>query len=482
METKAAKVPFAEVSVLALALILTLVFMVSGCGLVVGSSEPKAGPAPEVAGVARAKCGPGSNEETGLQGQVPKADRDSGRSLMPYSCNLEPVGQWQGQGASWQFAWYDTCGYYDQKSPNDLLEEPGTVVVDAKDSAHPVASDHLQTPAMIDPWESLKVNEQRALLGAVNGTNGAGGPEFDFYDVKKDCAHPVLLATASFPGTYGHEGNWSPDGLTYWGSGSAQAATLGTARPDVAVNPVDVSDPTAPVLLLNWNAQHGSPAGVHGLSISEDGNRGYFANLTNNGLLIVDTSQIQSRKASPTMSVVGEVTWSDGAVMQHTVPFTSKGKKYVLFTDEGGFGAARIIDISNEAAPTIVSKLKLEIHLPENASAAAADGAYGLIQYDGHYCSVDRPIDPTVVGCGYAWSGIRVFDIRDVAAPKEIAYYNPGAKTEELPGSQTPMADRADKCTAQVRFIPERGELWTTCQNNGFLALKFTNGAWPFKD
>ena len=60
-------------------------------------------------------------------------------------------------------------------------------------------------------------------------------------------------------------------------------------------------------------------------------------------------------------------------------------------------------------------------------------------------------------------------------------YYNPGGTVAEHAGSQTP-AGGADKCTAQVRFIPERGELWTTCQNHGFLALRFTNGAWPFPD
>jgi len=25
----------------------------------------------------------------------------------------------------------------------------------------------------------------------------------------------------------------------------------------------------------------------------------------------------------------------------------------------------------------------------------------------------------------------------------------------------------------------KRGMLWTTCQDNGFLMLKFTNGVWP---
>jgi hypothetical protein len=54
-----------------------------------------------VAAVPKAHCGPGSSPETGLQGQVPRRDRESGRSALGYRCNLELVGRYQGQGASW---------------------------------------------------------------------------------------------------------------------------------------------------------------------------------------------------------------------------------------------------------------------------------------------------------------------------------------------------------------------------------------------
>ena len=37
----------------------------------------------------------------------------------------------------------------------------------------------------------------------------------------------------------------------------------------------------------------------------------------------------------------------------------------------------------------------------------------------------------------------------------------------------------ADWCSAQVRFYAPRNELWTTCTDNGFLVLRFTNGAYP---
>ena len=76
-----------------------------------------------------------------------------------------------------------------------------------------------------------------------------------------------------------------------------------------------------------------------------------------------------------------------------------------------------------------------------------------------------------------------MFDIRDPVHPKEIAYYNPPAVTTPSPGSQNNRASatgRPDHCSAQVRLDASTGMLYTTCQDNGFLALKFTNGVWPF--
>ncbi|HUR41425.1 MAG TPA: hypothetical protein VM240_09700 [Verrucomicrobiae bacterium] len=449
---------------------MTLVLM--GCGVGSSSSAPTA----VVEVPPRAACAEGGLPETALQGQVTQEDRTSGRSAQGYSCNLELVGQSQGEGASWQHAWFDDCAYYSQSSAQlAQLASPGVIVVNVANPATPVASGSLDTPAMTDPWESLKVNEQRALLGAVHGaagalTPGTQGPEFDVYDVSGDCAQPQLLSTTAFPDTLGHEGDWAPDGLTYYG-------TNGTGGGSGQVNAIDVTDPLQPTLIFRDLSRQ-----VHGLAISDDGNRGYFASFSNNGLQIVDLSAIQSRAAAPVITPVGAVAWEDGTLAQHAIPFTRDGKPYLVFVDEGGHGAARIIDISNEALPVVVSKLKLEVHLPENCAATTPEGGCNnIFVYDGHYCGIDRAVDTTAVACGYFESGVRVFDIRDVANPKEIAYYNPPALAEPGPGSQH-GGGTADRCTSQVRFVPERRELWTTCQDNGFVVLRFADGVWPFAE
>jgi hypothetical protein len=134
--------------------------------------------------------------------------------------------------------------------------------------------------------------------------------------------------------------------------------------------------------------------------------------------------------------------------------------------------------------------------MPENDEQFMTDTATNgtVFRYEAHYCGVDRLQDPTALACGYFQSGIRVFDIRDPYKPTEIAYYNPPAqvgKADQLKGSEHAHGYvaaglggapdlTADWCSAQVRFVRERGEIWTTCQDNGFMILKFTNGVWPF--
>jgi hypothetical protein len=262
-----------------------------------------------------------------------------------------------------------------------------------------------------------------------------------------------------------------------------------------------------------------APGRVHGLAFSDDGNRGYIAiagtggasptrvpgTPDNNGLLILDTSQVQARVANPQINVVSVIVWGDGSTAQHTIPIKVNGKPYVVQVDEGGSGGnnmagwvaacaagmppwnmARIIDISDETKPTIASRLQLENNDPKNCNAVIPDlaGISGFT-YGSHYCSVDNKKAATTLACGYFESGIRVFDIRNPQKPREIAYYNPAAVTTPSPGSQnnrTAAAGRPDHCSSQVRLDAATASLQTTCQDNGFLSLKFTNGVWPFPE
>lgn len=438
-------------------------------------SGPFEGPVPT------ARCGPGSSPETGQQGEVPLADRESGRSTSGYRCNMELVGQYQGQGTTWVSQSFDTCAYHSQSFPTSLAtDKPGVHVVDVRNPTKPILATRLTSPAFLgNTWESLKVNERRKLLAGVQVGPLLGAAFFDIYDIS-DCLHPRLLNSVgtdelTLPANgLGHEGNFSPDGKTYWATSSGFGG----------ITAIDVAAPSSPKVLLTGTTGLG---GNHGFSLSPDGNRMYLAGVNPNGLLILDVSDIQGRRANPQLRKVGSVFWHDGTNGQHAVPVTYGGRPHVIFVDELTSGAARIIDVGNETAPRIVSKLKLQIHMPEAAKARAASAGSGVFGYDGHYCAVDRPVNPTAAACGYFESGVRVFDIRDPRKPSEIAYFNPPAqmgKADKLPGSEHAQSAvreldlSADWCSSPPRFVG-KDQLWVTCQDNGFMVLRFTNNAFP---
>ena len=491
--------------------------------------------------VPRASCGEEDHPETALQGQVPAGLRASG--FTGFNCNLKLIGQSRGEGASWMHAFFTDrdehrCSYYDTSSPvNGTANRThlGTVVVDTTDQRRPTETSYLSTTSMLDPWESLKVHTGRELLLGENGTNAAGGPELDVYDIAGDCRYPQLLSSVA-TGTSangdasalpageilkGHEGNVSPDGLT-WYSGDR-----GTPKKYTAT---DISDTTHPQLITTWTLPEIYPATwsvtTHGLAFSEDGNRAYVSHAAVpqvatvsstlapvDGVLILDVSQVQARLPNPQITEVSHLFWRDGAQSQMYIPIKIRGKRYLVGVDEVGagggnatanvqaactaglptFAMARIIDIENERHPKVASRLLLEIHDPANCNAVLPDivGLSGFT-YGSHYCSVDNKRDATTLACAYFNSGLRVFDIRNPEHPREIAYFNPAGVTTPSYGSQHfnpdaflksgTQAGDPDWCSAQLRLDARRGTLETTCQDNGFLSLKFEHGVWPFKE
>ena len=260
--------------------------------------------------------------------------------------------------------------------------------------------------------------------------------------------------------------------------------------------------------------------GTHGLSVSEDGKRAYVVSTniptasefldpdakTRNGFLILDTSEVQARVPNAQMKLISATTFKDGSVAQHTIPVTIAGKPHLVMVDEGGaaglsdtaavklaceakmapYPMARIYDISDEKKPVLVSKLMLETHDPANCDKVLPDIAgLSTFTYGSHYCSVDNRGNGTALACSYFNSGVRVFDIREPARPKEIAYYNPAGATTPRAGSfhsQLSVAGSGgpDWCASRADFDFERGLLTTMCQDNGLLVLKFAKNTWPF--
>jgi len=458
----------------AAATMLALPVLAGSVGQARAQSGPPPGPVP------RATCGPGSRPETGMQGRVPPADITSGRAAAGYTCNTVEIGRFPSR-AGWKTLRYGDCAYYNSEPGGLPLaaftnQNPGTHVLDVSDPTKPVQTEFLRTPAMQSPHESMAIDRPRGLLVAVLSNLLTAPGSLEVYDVKTDCRHPKLLSNLP-SALLGHEGNFSRDGLTFY-TGSLYAQTL-TA--------VDLTNPAAPTLIAVENVQS------HGMSTNPDGTRLYdtVRGDTTAGLLIYDTSEIQQRKPNARFKLLSKLTWPEKSTPQFAMHVTIKGRPYVIETDEfggtpptqggdiGQIGAARIIDISNELAPKVISNLRLEVHMPANQAALKDDPKPFLGgPYTGHYCSVPTYVDPGIVACSMLRSGVRVFDIRDPLRPKELAYFNPVSAQ----GAIENLASGGGFNTgATVEFLPERGEMWLTGEESGFHVVRFTNGVWPFK-
>ena len=241
-----------------------------------------------------AECGPNDRPETALQGQVPMADRASGRSEEGYTCNLEEVGFMPSSSFA-NFDTYENCAYYSD-TIGAFNAEGGTVVVDVSDPRKPVQTAYLTERAAANAGESLRVHPERGLLVADRYFLAQGVSNFDdpdanralaVYDISQDCRKPKLLADVVMPSAVGHEGCFQPDGMVYY-----------MASTDT-ITPIDISDPTKPKQL-----SEPQPLGIHGCSTSEDGNRAYLADIGTAKLLVADTSEVQARKENAQIKVI----------------------------------------------------------------------------------------------------------------------------------------------------------------------------------
>jgi hypothetical protein len=423
-------------------------------------------------------CSPGSLPES-TQGRAPLADVETGRYAKGYTCNVQEVAH-TGRTGGYRVERYvdaqgNECAYYDSTLlwPSSVADQgadgPGTYVLDMKDPAKPVITAVLRSPAMQSPHESLRLNQKRGLLAAVFAYPTTQPGQLDVYDVSQDCRSPRLVSSTPM-GVLGHEGGFAPDGNTYY-AGSLYFKTTAA---------VDLTNPVAPRTL--WVSTDYEP---HGMSISEDGKTLFMAEAANDrakfrGMTVLDVTQIQERVPNPKVEVVSRLTWDNVGTPQNSTPFTSKGKKYVLHTDEFGsgknIGAARILAVEDIRKPRVVSHLRLAVNQPElqGGDIEADPGNDQAFQgYQAHYCSLPSRVDPQIVACTFIMSGLRVFDISDPAKPREIAYHNKPI----LEGSSSNPNRAGSFAMSAPAYDEETGDIWYSDGNSGFYVVRLTGAA-----
>ncbi|WP_110205883.1 hypothetical protein [Nocardioides daejeonensis] len=446
-----------------------------------------------------AKCGKGSLPEAS-QGRVPKADYANGRAAKGYRCNTRQVSHHGTSGGFKVLRYKDAkgnvCAFYDSTLtvPRDILYNMatgaglGVVVLDMNNPRKPRRTANLVTPAMLSPHESLLLHEKRGILAATMGTLATAPGILDLYDVKTNCRKPRLLSSTP-AALLGHESGMSPDGKTFYAASST-----------VSMVAIDIADPRRPKTI---HTQLGVQ--YHGLRLSDDGRTMYATwygepgpgGLTGGGIRIVDVSQIQDRVRNPKTKVLSTVTWREMSIPQVAQPFTRNGRHYLLEVDEfidlftvGGLknlknanvGAARIIDVEDPAHPKVVSDIRLKVHQPDQRSGPQYQdpGAWFPAQgYSAHYCSLPQRKNPKLAACSMIMSGLRVFDIRDVKNPREVAYFNKPAVKRKTLTVPDPIGAYA---MSQPAWDRKRRSIWYSDANTGFFAVRLTNGVGKLLD
>jgi hypothetical protein len=447
----------------------------------------------------RAVCGPGDLAETGLQGEVPVADQDSGRSKLGYTCNMRLVGHNDilGKGSYAQLTWYGDCAYV-LTNPNDAIG-----VIDASDPTQPRLVQIM--PLDVEKThEGMHANAARGIL-IVPGGNIApqiGTAKFAIYDIAADCTRPRLLTVydSGILGPGVHAGAFSADGMTYY-------ATFATAGPCIAV--IGLDDLSHPTTIGTYGATYH----CHDLDLSRDGTRAYIGSYgtiaeavatlnplpTDNlgtsanptgprGLEIVDTSEIQSRKTNPKIRRIGVLN----SGRPHSQLVTQiRGRRFVFGSNEGSCasGGARAVDVTEEQHPTIAAELALEYNVSPkcplewarvNSGSDPLDTGVrsnAIFMYWSHMFGTDsaedtsdagEPLDPQILFMTAFGSGLRAIDISDPVHPRELGYYNP-----PVPASTNATVDVS---LTWIRYRPESGQIWFGSKLAGFNIVEFTNG------
>lgn len=412
-------------------------------------------------GMSPALCGAGDSPEPGIQGEVPAGQTAN------YNCGVKLIGQ-LARGGNVQGA--GRCAY---------VRNAGNVyVIDMKDPAMPV---ELTSVPVKTGSETMRVvvTDKRAVL--VSGSS--------VYDIS-DCLHPVLKGEIQWPaislpgvpvrllphdirvnhtGTkvYGSFGVWEAD-ITNLQDPSTWTVTdhrcelaaqvpgpwADVHRQAIKANLSLCADATRPNpmganYVLAASPLQGSmlwPTLVHSPDLNADDTRLYVGDQAGGTAALwapVPKVRIIDVTNSP-FRILGEV---EGA--GHGLDwFRAGGRDYVLHSNEGGSTGianqqnangdpcqpyprpqslgwafeAYISDVTLPQRARNVSMLALAINSPQFCDVRKASGLDPSIAYH----LIDNPLNAKFAMVNFGSAGLRIFDIREPASPREVAYFNHG--------------------------------------------------------
>ena len=470
------------------------------------AAPPGSGPPP---------CGPYDLPETGLQGDVPRVDQESGRAEAGYNCGLalvarevldadgrRPTGNANMATAS-HCAYVSGPGTTFGPASYDAADDVGGVaVVDVSDPTDPehvrtlkgsggtsLVSETLHAVDVIDP-RTRRVTRSILVTGQYGNAGSGGDKPMEVYDVTGDaCEEPKHLGTVRWPENIHN--------LTISGNGRYVFATQPTQVVDISpmfdgkphryignldnameypiVSPApgaDLDDAVPPA------RQKGFPVSYFGHQVWPDfeGRRIFLGSQTpqfdvftiadigpwldGTGLPTVRSQRAGRGHSVTWASIEGEGEWVMHA--EESVFELAYGCLPSRLNPFAGPAEVQFTDVTDVDDPTMhVSTFGLEINRPENCLAQLDSG----VQASVHYHEFDRTGDATIAIVSMWNAGIRVVDVRDPAHPVEVAYFNPG----DVDAGPEVVLDTA---WGHPKFDADTGQIWFATRAGGFWVVE----------
>ena len=247
---------------------------------------------------------------------------------------------------------------------------------------------------------------------------------------------------------------------------------------------VDIADPAKPREVGQFSLpEQASGAATSGLKFSLhgpahiEGTRAYLP-YGDGGAIILDSSELSRPRMVSQLAFRG-ITATQGI---HTfLPLPRR--RIALVNDEAirengdeNLNMAGVVDISNESQPRLISLFPL----PEPPAETGLNNFYekgGRFgphnqHHPNHQACLEERDDMAYLT--YFNAGLRIYDIRDPRAPKEIAYFIP-------PDPKTRIGTKPSQLVAQTEdvLVDRRGCVYISDKNQGIYILKLNN-VWPY--
>jgi len=457
-----------------------------------------------------------------LQGDVPRADQESGRAKQGYNCGLSLVGHtpiWADPSApeaarrprdvNANMAWAGDCAYVaggmalfgDAPAEADADAAWGVAVIDASDPTSPRHVQTLRTEGALATGETLhavETPERSLLVVGEYGNVGKADVPMDVYDVT-DCAEPVLLETFRWPENT-HNLTITGDGRYVFATQPLQVADLAPLFDDdpdtgvaylgnlekqlpfplVAAGPGADLDDALPAELREARKSGDASSLAHEAWPSPDGSTLYIGGVTiqHEALTIADLSPWLARdEAGQPLGPPRVISQRQGrahsirtATVRHD---DGTAQRLLLHSEEAVFGTAEgcwpddLNPFAGPAEPWLTDitdeadpQPVSQFGLEINRRENCAAQLDSGVDASAHYHDVDDADDTSFAMVSMWNAGLRVFDIRDPQQPAEVAYFNPADVGVE--------GVVLDKAWGHVRWVPETGQIWFGTESGGF--------------